>query len=263
MIKEKKKSIIYYFYKCSKEKLFFKAIYILFVVLIVAKKWSWERPEWFEGANFYFDLSINLFMGFFVSIFFYILIVYIPEEKRREKIYEKISYTAGKMYYFLILQVKNSKISDVQQQREKLSIIRRKKDIKAYKEFYEEERLKLEFNFEKTEQFILKNQLEFIKNYNNFNKDLEKIKNISFAYLDINLYEELENVVEMVCAIKEEYNFIQELQNKGSEYSYQLRVQERSVSKFLNHLKNINENYISNDWKFYMKNSVLIELYEM
>ncbi|MGD1396520.1 hypothetical protein ACP6IB_26960 [Vibrio harveyi] len=60
--------------------------FLLAVSLIVSFQISKSMPVWFDWdvsvVNYYYDIGVNLSIGYIVSTIFYILVVYYPERKR-------------------------------------------------------------------------------------------------------------------------------------------------------------------------------------
>ncbi len=78
-----------------KENIIVNVFLLLSVSIIVSFQLSKDTPVWFNWntdiVNYYFDIVVNLSVGYLVSTIFYVLVVYYPDRKKKLAIKVKTS----------------------------------------------------------------------------------------------------------------------------------------------------------------------------
>lgn len=258
-MKKKDISIIYSIFKCYKKNLFFLFSSFIFIILVFFKIISWNKLEWFKGADYLFDVLINLSLGIFVSIIFYILVVFYPNEKKSKAINDEINYSISKIYNLLLLETNIDKFSELDI--ENLRKLEQNKDVEKIKEFYKEQSDKLVYLKENIIKSIIKNISNFIFKYEILINGLKAEYQKGFEFIDFEVFTKVENIIKFYENINAENIHYDKLKKENISVKYSVSVQNKNIANFVNLLDEMYNQYIDKQLKKEIKNMVLMELF--
>lgn len=76
-------------------------IFIFVIVISLSYIMSMKMPEWFNGAELWFNLVFQLSIGFIINFMFYVTQVYIPNSKKDKLIKECINIRLSNIISFI------------------------------------------------------------------------------------------------------------------------------------------------------------------
>jgi hypothetical protein len=90
-----------------KNNLIFIVLVCVFLFLLIIRVFTVQEVEWFSGGEYLFEVIMQLSLGSVVSVFFYLLLVYLPGYRKHEYIcanYFVYSIALISNYIFLVIE---------------------------------------------------------------------------------------------------------------------------------------------------------------